>query len=302
MVVALIGAMQASATSFAILLGDLAGAEKQVRELQIDDLTIDIREMTTGLDVEYRVAQNQGWRVYAPGAVRLGDVHITLNADPDSEWSKWREEAARGKNIRKNITILLMKEGKPTGRTYNLLECYPARWTDAQTIESGAVVETQTIEVKCGRIELKSRLGSPDTSTGPVVFSSPDGALVESFDSWSGGEPNLVLSPLFNGDRNHIGSPGHKTVNEIILRGSAHAERKNLCQWINSTYSNTAAGVVPGGSVLQSALGRAGKGRTYVYHDCFPVRYVFPRLSATNTTGNVMEEVHIKPIRMDISN
>jgi hypothetical protein len=42
------------------------------------------------------------------------------------------------------------------------------------------------------------------------------------------------------------------------------------------------------------------EGKQYVYHDCFPTRYVFPRMSVTNTTGNVMEEVSIKPIRLEL--
>jgi len=50
---------------------------------------------------------------------------------------------------------------------------------------------------------------------------------------------------------------------------------------------------------LLSQDGSVKPGKKYTYFDCFPVRYVFPRMSVTNTTGNVMEEVVCRVIRWE---
>ena len=43
-------------------------------------------------------------------------------------------------------------------------------------------------------------------------------------------------------------------------------------------------------------------GKRYIYHDCFPIRYVFPRMSVTNTTGNVQEEVTLRVVYLPVDN
>jgi len=40
--------------------------------------------------------------------------------------------------------------------------------------------------------------------------------------------------------------------------------------------------------------------KQYIYHECFPTRYVFPAFSATGT-GNLYEEMSCKPIRLDLA-
>jgi hypothetical protein len=51
---------------------------------------------------------------------------------------------------------------------------------------------------------------------------------------------------------------------------------------------------------MLSVDGSVKDGKQYTYHECFPIRYVFPRMSVTNTTGNTMEEVSVKPIRLEL--
>ena len=46
--------------------------------------------------------------------------------------------------------------------------------------------------------------------------------------------------------------------------------------------------------------GNAKGGHGYTFQDAFVVGYVFPRMSVTNTTGNVIEEVRIKPTRCEL--
>ena len=50
---------------------------------------------------------------------------------------------------------------------------------------------------------------------------------------------------------------------------------------------------------IVSVDGGVAPGRAYTYHECFPIRYVFPRMSVTNTTGNQREEVEIRVVRVE---
>lgn len=60
------------------------------------DLVIDIRETTTGLDVDYRH--------YGPGQTHWGSASFA-GAPGDSKIQTWFQECAKGKNIRKNISV-----------------------------------------------------------------------------------------------------------------------------------------------------------------------------------------------------
>lgn len=75
-------------------------------------------------------------------------------------------------------------------------------------------------------------------------------------------------------DKFQTTSPGHKSVNSVTLRGAMTAGRKALCTWINET----AGGQDWRRDVRFSAVLEDGTRKQFVYHDCFPVRYVFPRM------------------------
>lgn len=90
---------------------------------------------------------------------------------------------------------------------------------------------------------------------------------------------------------------------DIVLRGPLTSGRKALCDWINDTVdhkSKTYRRMLTITELNDDGTGTVAEGKQYIYHDCFPVRYAFPRMSVTNTTGNVMEEVAIKPIRVEL--
>ncbi len=90
---------------------------------------------------------------------------------------------------------------------------------------------------------------------------------------------------------------------DLVLQGPLTSDRKDMLQWINETVSGSKT---YRRMLTITELDDPGDGtpaverKQYIYHDCFPVRYVFPKMSVTNTTGNTMEEVHIKPIRVDL--
>jgi hypothetical protein len=87
---------------------------------------------------------------------------------------------------------------------------------------------------------------------------------------------------------------GARAIGEVTLRGPMTPSRKAMCQWITE--------VVQGRpwkrTVSITEVKDKGREKTFEYTDCFPTRYVFPAFSASGT-GNLYEEVQVKPIRFD---
>ena len=104
-------------------------------------------------------------------------------------------------------------------------------------------------------------------------------------------------------DKFHTHAPGHKSVEDITLRGAMTDKRAALCQWLDDSQ---AKGPKPRRtvSITPLLLFRGEQvprpGPTVVYGDCEIVGYTFPCLDARLPTGNVHEEVRIRPIRMDL--
>jgi len=135
-----------------------------------------------------------------------------------------------------------------------------------------------------------------------VEITSAAGKDVDTaWESVSGGEMVIELTETTIGsDKFATNSPGHKTVGEITLRGAMTDGRQALCQWINDTVNGKPWKRDLTITELLSIGGEVKPGKQYLYFDGFPVRYVFPRMSVTNTTGNVMEEVALKFIRVEL--
>lgn len=137
----------ANANGFMCEIPGCADASKNIREIKIDELNIDIREMTTGLDVEYRL--------YGPGTPHFGNAEFTTacTLGGSKEFHAWFMAASKGKDIRKNITVRLYKSDKTAGRGYNLFDCFPSQWSSVN-FDTSSTVQTETLRVSIGRIEL----------------------------------------------------------------------------------------------------------------------------------------------------
>jgi len=139
----------ANAFGFGIDIPGCADASKNIREISIDELNIDIREMTTGLDVEYRL--------YGPGQAHWGSAKFTsaCTLGGSKELQAWFQEAAKGKNIRKNITVTLFKSNKQPGRSYTLNDCFPTQWSSVN-FDTSSTVQTETLTVNVGYIKFST--------------------------------------------------------------------------------------------------------------------------------------------------
>ena len=309
----------ANAYGFSCDIPGCPDASKNIREIAIDELNIDAREMTTGLDVDYRL--------YGPGQAHWGNASLTVAADSSGskELQAWfQESAAKGNNIRKNITVTLFKSDKTPGRSYTLFDCFPTQWSSVDFDPSGTV-QTETLTVKIGRIEFKTRIaprprggrGEPPTPPDAILaddtsdkFAQVRGFKVEisgssgrevdtAWESVSGGEMIIELSETTIGsDRFRTSSPGHKTVNEVTLRGAMTDGRKNLCTWINDTVNGKPWKQNLTITEMLSVDGGVKDGKQYSGIWAYPVRYKFPVLSVDQREGNFEEEITYRWVRL----
>jgi hypothetical protein len=118
------------------------------------------------------------------------------------------------------------------------------------------------------------------------------------WETCSGGSLNIEVADSSTGaDQSHTTTPGHKYVDSITLRGPLTPGRKALCTWISDTVKGQPWKRT---LVVKEIMKDGSDGKSFTYLDCFPTRYVFPAFSATGT-GNLYEEVVIKPIRLELA-
>jgi phage tail-like protein len=78
---------------------------------------------------------------------------------------------------------------------------------------------------------------------------------------------------------------------------SVDGERDDMLRWITDTVQGKEW---KRNVAIKEILKDGSDGKTFTYLDCFPTRYVFPAFSASGT-GNLYEEIHVKPIRLELS-
>lgn len=278
---------------------------REPQEVYIDDIIIGYWTLALApadYPVDLEAARRENFRLYGPGTPHFGNARISVVAGSEDSrvLETWLNDTRQGKNIRKNISVNLFKSDKTAGRGYDLFDCFPVRW-DPGEYSPSSKVQTETLTVKIGRIEMVTLVDNGGGGSGgnvSLVVEGQAGKEVDNgWETWAGGELMLIPRLDMGGDQFHTATPGHKSVGEITLRGAMTNGRKALCQWITE--------VVQGkpwkrSVTVQENQADGQSGRSYNYFDCFPTRYVFPRMSVTNTTGNVMEEVRIKPIRCEL--
>jgi hypothetical protein len=308
----------ANAFGFGVDIPGCDDASKNIREIVIDELNIDVREMTTGLDVEYRkVGKGYPQRLYAPGAARWGSARFTsaCTRGGSKELQACWQEAASGESIRKNITVTLFKSDKSPGRSYLLLDTYPTQWSSVDLDTDGddqidACEESITVQIGSGAIIAHAGTGRviPGTANGfTSSLTACEGCEnTERDDGWEiaagGAQQKETNAMTFGRFLDDSVSPLEKaqSCGEVRLRGPMTTGRDALVSWINETVAGKPWKRDFTITELLSVAGAVKPGKSYTYVDGFPVGYVFPRMSVTNTTGNTREEVRLKFIRCEL--
>lgn len=293
----------AARLDFGVLVdGAPAPFAANLESLAIDDLVIDARETTTGLDVEYRT--------YGPGDAHFGKVTVRCRLDKhrrdDTSLGQWWRDCASGRNLRKSISVICLKRDGSPARTFNLVDCFPTAYAPGE-IGAGDRFVVERLVLRIGRVEMLAHGDAPKAPDPrfEIVVGDPAGAGVpgaaapeadRGWESLSGGAVVLADPDPVLGCAARTTTPGHKYIDTLTLRGPLTSGRKEMCAWFVDT--------VGGGSARRSVTVReAAKDRpirTFTYHDCFPTRYVFPTFAAGGS-GNLYEEVAIKPIRLELA-
>jgi phage tail-like protein len=127
-------------TGFAVDIPGLPRASKNIRSVEFDTAELGPRR-----------------RVFGPGAAHWGSAKFTSAVTPGSskELQTWFQEAAKGRNVRKNITVTLFKSNKSPGRSYDLFDCFPTAYS-AVNFDTSSTVQTETITIRVPRIEFKT--------------------------------------------------------------------------------------------------------------------------------------------------
>ena len=310
------------ANAFGFLV-DIPGSpdlSKNVREIEIDDLTIDIRETTTGLDAEDHAGRRSPgypYRLYVPGAAHWGSATITsaCTLGGSKELQAWWREAANGEDARRNITVTLFKRDKTPARSYRLYDVFPTSWYSKQPGTDPSVSRdepcTEIITVKIGRGEIIAHpatgRGVPGTANGfTSSLTTCEGCVTERDNGWEvaagGAQQRESHAMTFGRNLDDTVSPLHeaRSCGEVRLRGPITTGRKAFVLWINETAQGKPWKRDFTLTELLSVGGSIKDGKQYLYFDGFPVRYVFPRFSVKKDTGNVMEEVRLKFVRCEL--
>lgn len=294
----------AGATNFAVLLGGLGSQEVEgCQSIDIDDITWDYEEIKTNdfpVEVadDLTLARRQQYKVYKPGGPHFGSARIVATcAKPMREWFQMRERL--GAKAFQDISIVLYFDDGAPNRVFTLQACYPLSISDCAVQADGS--STEELEVSIGGVQMEDVSNGRFRKRPELLYQAWDDTLrdyiTDVYDNWGGGDEWSITRPIPPSPL-RIGSPGHKTVGEITLRGAMTDGRKALCQWINETVKGKPW--KRSFSVIEVPKNGNGRKAAPNNFDSFISRYSFPRMSVTNTTGNVMEEVTIKPIRVEL--
>jgi len=163
--------LENGAGKFAVDIPGCPVATANIQSVQVEDLTIDVRETTCGVDWDFRT--------YAPGDAHYGKATFRSRVGKNSrDLIEWLNDAASGKNVRKNIAVIVKDRAGAEARRWNLLDALPVAWT----VPDEAGEEVATVVLRYGRIVT----GDPDDPEPEPAVDWPNGCM------W---EPGATIDP-----------------------------------------------------------------------------------------------------------
>ena len=132
---------------FRIEIDDMPNFSSNVESIQIEDLTIDAREMTTGADWDYRV--------YGPGDAHLGGLTISARRSGkiSSEAYQWWFDVSQGQDVRKSISVIALRRDGTDGRQWDFFDCLPEIDHLFGGYSPDSSVGVETLDIGCARVE-----------------------------------------------------------------------------------------------------------------------------------------------------
>jgi len=280
-------------------------AARAVTFVKISPLEIEVIETTEDPDAEYRTFQ--------PGQPIYGNVTLRAPALPQGARGlrSCFVNPATGQLAPKNVSVVILGSNGAEARRYNLMECFPIRFDPGDYSPANRRPRAQTAVLAIGGVELDLGPGDPPPGPPPATLPGtrpfqaefywrpPNGGKNEdnAWETCTGGSLCVEATPAANGSgEHHVATPGHKFVDEIQLRGPMTKSRR----WIGKNINDTVKGSFTRFDLTIVEIMKDGKdGKRFNYSKAFFTRYVYPTLSADGT-GNLYEEVSIKPERLRI--
>lgn len=137
--------LENGAGKFAVDIPGCPVATANIHSVQVEDLTIDVRDTTSDTDLEFRT--------YAPGDAHFGKATFRSRVGKNSkELLQWLQDASSGKDVRKNIAVIILDKKGQQVRRWNLMECYPIKY-DPGDYSPRSTTSVETIVVKISRVE-----------------------------------------------------------------------------------------------------------------------------------------------------
>jgi hypothetical protein len=138
------------AGKFAIDIPGMPTFSDNIESIDIEPLVIDVRELTTGADFDYRV--------YGPGDAHLGTMTIRSRrgTSGNQEAYQWWLDASQGHPAaRKDISVTALKRDGSEGRRWDFFDCVPVTDQPFGGFSSPeSAMSYETLKVACGRVEL----------------------------------------------------------------------------------------------------------------------------------------------------
>jgi phage tail-like protein len=126
---------------------DMGGEQKHIRKVSPITMRIPKIETTTG---------NDKWKSWRPGRPKFGNITFEgSELKTDNNVEKWVEEAYKGTEARKDITIKVRNQKGEDVRIFNLFSCLPVAYSKIDLgSQGGAQTMHWVLELNVQRIEM----------------------------------------------------------------------------------------------------------------------------------------------------
>lgn len=283
-------------------------------DVTVDDIFFDyekVTDITPDLPATLTKDRQQGYVLYRPGNHKPGKMTCSRDYGHTPEfqdWRTWRQAVNDGKTDRRTVTVKLKSDDGSVVKSWIFGECEPVQ------LDVSADRQAETLTCSIGSITLSARESKTPSVSEVVVTKANRNGIVSSpiwWDSWSGGELELLNKWSFQGAQYHEDTPGGLLVEPLTLTGNVMDGRQAIYEWLNSALN--------GDPWIQSLTlrespslpprGKPANNRTFTFYDCFPTRYVFPILSTGKVVGGIhqvdglsseSDRIEIKPIRVEM--
>jgi phage tail-like protein len=276
--VALFWSGTAGATNFAILLSGSDGDQKiECDEVVVEDLVIDAADAEAPAGAEYRHKR--------PGPTRFPHICLKRGVSKyQDDLAGWWEEVSGQRFFRSRSGNVILFDDKGEARTvYTFSDCLPVAYRVTESVSAdGTVTAVEEYEFSTQGLEIRRRgigggasAGKPNLGKIYLEDDAGERKTDNSVESWSGGEPALIQTWPFRNSRFHKDLPGDKLGTDVTLDLPDGQLSEPMCEWINETVNGKPW---KRSMAIEETRPNGKPGRTFIYHDCFPTRYVFPQM------------------------